>query len=53
MARRQKQDQLGFAITLGFALQQIGFVIVLLAGLVHQHRTRDGEPLAEPPLPHV
>ena len=51
-ARRQKQDQLGFTITLGFALQQIGFIIVLLAGLVHQHRRRDGEALAEPLLPH-
>lgn len=41
-AKREKQSDLDFAIRLGFALQQIGFVIVLLAGLVHQHRAVRG-----------
>jgi hypothetical protein len=40
--KREAQGRLDFAIVLGFALQQTGFVIVLLAGLVHQYR-RPGE----------
>jgi len=36
-ARRAANARLEFAVVLGFALQQIGFVIVLLAGLLHQH----------------
>lgn len=46
--RRQKHDGLELSITTGFALQQIGFIIVLLAGLVHQHRERFPQP---PPAP--
>jgi hypothetical protein len=46
--KRVAQRRLDFAILLGFALQQIGFVVVLLAGLLYQHRQR---PLAAEPAP--
>lgn len=39
--RRAAASRLDFAIVLGFALQQVGFVVVLLAGLLYQHRGRD------------
>jgi hypothetical protein len=44
--RREAQKRLDFAIVLGFALQQTGFVVVLLAGLIYQHRRPAEEPLA-------
>jgi len=46
-SRRQSlQASYDTATTAGFVVQQIGFVIVLLAGLVHQHliRTRPEDP---------
>jgi hypothetical protein len=36
--RRKRESRLTFAITLGFALQQIGFVVVLLSGLLARYR---------------
>jgi len=49
--RRAAQDRLDFAVVLGFALQQIGFVIVLLAGLVRQHHERQNEAAPATPAP--
>ena len=43
--KRAAQQRLDFAIVLGFVLQQTGFVIVLLAGLIYQHRRPAEEPL--------
>jgi hypothetical protein len=46
-AKRDAAARLDFAIVLGFALQQVGFVVVLLAGLLYQHRQRpDRQPAA-------
>jgi hypothetical protein len=45
--KRRLEGQLDFAIVGGFSLQQIGFVVVLLAGLLHQHRTPEPLPLYE------
>ena len=49
--RRAMHDRLSFAITAGFALQQIGFIVVLLAGLVYQSRERADKPPAPPLAP--
>ena len=44
--RRRTLDRwLETATTWGFILQQLGFVIVLMAGLVHQH---GAEPVRQP-----
>jgi len=48
--RSDAQSHLSFAVTLGFVLQQLGFVAVLMAGLLYQHRD-GGEPLAVPGRP--
>jgi hypothetical protein len=48
--RSDTQGHLSFAVTLGFVLQQLGFVAVLLAGLLYQHR-EGGEPMAMPGRP--
>lgn len=45
--KRILDRQLETATVWGFILQQVGFVIVLLAGLVHQHRPPDESPPAE------
>lgn len=45
--RRQLEAWLSTATVWGFILQQLGFVVVLLAGLIHQHGTgapREGAP---------
>ena len=47
--KRGMEGSLDLAIVAGFALQQVGFVIVLLAGLLHQHRTPEPLPLNEVP----
>lgn len=45
--RRAAAARLDFAVVLGFALQQIGFVVVLLAGLLYRHgRQPEPEPTA-------
>ena len=43
--KRAAQKRLDFAIVLGFVLQQSGFVVILLAGLIYQHRRPGEEPL--------
>jgi|GEM_PF-6884898 len=48
-ARRRALDGwLDSATTWGFILQQLGFVIVLMAGLVHQHGTVDAATFRDP-----
>jgi hypothetical protein len=45
--KRAAAARLDFAVVLGFALQQIGFVVVLLAGLLYRHnRHPEPEPTA-------
>jgi hypothetical protein len=50
-ARRNKQAEMDFAVRLGFALQQIGFVVVLLSGLIHQHQQRAAAAAVRPSEP--
>jgi hypothetical protein len=45
--RRGMESSLDLAIVSGFTLQQLGFVVVLLAGLLHQHRKPEPLPLYE------